>query len=129
MKIGSNKKINSLFDCLFISLFSCRAMCSAWYLCCAVRVCLFVCLFVCFNHLWTLTESYPENFDLAEILGILEIVYLFVCLFLSLFVSFFYLNHLGIPPERFSKIIVKIRLELSEIFMIEKKFKTSPKYF
>ena len=79
-----------------------------------------------FNHFGTPTGIYPENFlkiplDLAEILRIRKLDWkMFICLFMCLFVDLFvfYFNYLGTPTGAYPENVVKIGIDLADIYRI-----------
>ena len=81
-------------------------------------VCLFVCLFFSFESSWDTSRKIVWKFrndwtwwDIVD----LKNVYLFVGLFAFMY---FNLNHLGIPPGKFSESFIWIGQDLAEIFFV-----------
>ena len=90
------------------------------------NVYLFVCLFIDLSVFVLIIVGHPQKAP-PKILGRSNLiwlrylgskdVYLFVCLFVCL-LTCFYINHLGTPTEIYPENIVKIWLDLAEIFRV-----------
>ena len=94
-------------------------------------ICLFVCLVVDLSFFILIILGHPQKYTLKILRGsdLIWLRYsgpkkcLFVCVFVCLFVDLFvlYFNHLGTPTGIYPENLVKIGLDLAEIYRILKK--------